>query len=251
MSYELNSNPNRDTYCDISPFAFVSVSGKEARFLEVEESSWGTSKANIVFGAEEPSDIPFLDSLRSAGTQAYVAYRTDVAICKVNEGTRLTRAGTQKWDISFKVETSDFTPSIEMAFSSTSANQLAEKRARRLLLNEDPFNETMDVRDLRGINELTKEIFVRGQGTTLAILRSPFPALFKQYRDTPDRFLRFAWIHAVFQLKLSASVAEILHFRLTLRGQSLDVDFHGRRKKAYVNVPPYEVLVRGTCNLGS
>jgi hypothetical protein len=60
------------------------------------------------------------------------------------------------------------------------------------------------------LNRVTEEIFVRGQGTELAILRSPFPALFKQYGDTPDRFLGFAWISAVFQLKLSACLAEQL-----------------------------------------
>jgi hypothetical protein len=195
----------------------------------------------LVLEPEEPSDATFLDALREAGTETYIAFETNVGLCRVVEGTYVMGQGKRHWLVNARLENSDFTPLFEMAFSSTSADELAEMRARRLLLNEYPSKDTTD------INELTKEVFLRGQNTPLAILRSGFPSLYQQYGKDPSRFLEFAWITAVFQLKLSACVAEVRHLSLKLEDHLLHVDFRGRRKKTYVNAPAYEIAVRGTC----
>src|SRR5262245_29482468 len=213
MSYHPNQN---EQACAMSPFALITVTGTEAHFVKVSDSEWGTSKINITLEAEDSRDVPFLDSLRSLSNPVFVAYRTDVAMCKVVEGTRVIRSGQPQWMISFRIENSDFTPSSEIGFTSVSPDELAVKRARRLLLNENPFAEEGDVRNVRDLNKLTEEIFIRGQGTPIAILRSPFPTLFTKYGDQPQRFVGFSWIDAVFLLKLSACVAEIITLKLTL-----------------------------------
>jgi hypothetical protein len=47
-------------------------------------------------------------------------------------------------------------------------------------------------------------------------------------------------------LKLSAAVEQIHHLALRLDGDSMAVDFAGRRHRKYVNVPPYEIKFQGT-----
>lgn len=50
-------------------------------------------------------------------------------------------------------------------------------------------------------------------------------------------------------LKLSGAVAEVLRLKLGLKGDSLEVEFVGKRKKEYVNQPAYEIRIEGICNL--
>jgi hypothetical protein len=85
---------------------------------------------------------------------------------------------------------------------------------------------------------------------TTQILGSPFHQLYRQYGKEPKRFLEVAWVTGVFFLRTTGTVAEISRFELTLTGQSLAVDFIGRRKKEFSNRPAYEIKVQGTCDLG-
>jgi hypothetical protein len=54
-----------------------------------------------------------------------------------------------------------------------------------------------------------------------------------------------AWISAVSHLKLSASIEHIDRLALGFEGDSMTVDFAGRRRRQYVNVPPYDIKVQG------
>jgi len=128
--------------------------------------------------------------------------------------------------------------------ATTSKDEYAQKRVRRLLLNEELPGE------FDGPNQMMEEIFLRGQGDTIKILGSPFPQLYRQYGKEPKTFLEVVWVMGAFLLRITGTVAEIHRFELTLTGQSLAVDFIGRRKKEFSNRPAYEIKVQGTCDLG-
>jgi hypothetical protein len=132
---------------------------------------------------------------------------------------------------------------MEINLGNTSADELAEIRGRRLLLDEKPAQESSD------INEVTREVFVRGLESLVRIKRSPFPTLFRQYGDQPEKFLAIGWVYAATMLRLSNVVEHVLRLRLSLTGNTLEVDFAGTRKQVYQNRPPHEVNIKGKCVL--
>jgi hypothetical protein len=232
-----------DHSCLLSPLALVqSAKSDTIAFLPVESSVWG-EQVSLKVAPVEPSDDPFLASLRSDTGRIIVAYHHNVAVCKASRATHLTEGGKVYWELAFREELTEFVPVIEPGLSSTSADELAEERARRLLLNENPAKETRD------INLVFREVLVRGQGTLVQVQRSPFPTLFRHYGSDAQRFVEIAWILAAMQLKLSATVVQIEKMALAVQGHTLEVDFVGRRKKRFVNAPAPIIAVKGTCDL--
>jgi len=208
----------------------------------VEEARLSTTDISLVLNPEDPRDFSFLSRIER-GSQMIVAYTFKAAVCHVAQSELVEKQGRSQSNLKFEIERSDFSPSIQMGFSSTGSDELAELRTRRLLLNENPAAESSD------INAITRELFLGGMDTLIRVERSPFPETFHQFKSDPRRFLEVAWILAVMQLLLSACVAEIEQLELTLRGHFLDVRFVGRRKRKYQNAPPYEIRVEGTCPL--
>jgi hypothetical protein len=206
---------------------------------------WGTKEVSLVLEPDDATDGPLFNSLRGTDNSIIVGYQGNVAICKVANSTQVSGGGKNRWEISLNVERADFSPSMEMAFGNTSADQLAEMRGRRLLLNENPSKQTGD------INDITREMFIAGQATIVRVKASPFPDLFKSYNTKRGTFLEVAWVHAATMLKLASVVEQIESFALTLRGHSLEVDFSGVRRKVYQNAPAYKIRIKGACRLSA
>jgi len=228
-----------------SPLVLIQEPDSEIiRFIPVVNSKWGSSRAVLTLEPDDSEDGAFLDGLQ-VKARVTVAYGNHVAVCKVIDIMQNKDASASRWELTLHPETSEFGPSFEMGgTATTSKDEYAQKRARRLLLNEELPGKFDD------LNQMMEEIFLRGQGTTIQVLGSPFPLLYRQYGKDPSEFLEIAWVMGVFLLRTSGTVAEIPRFELTLAGQSLEIDFIGRRKKEYANRPAYEVRVQGVCDLG-
>jgi tetratricopeptide (TPR) repeat protein len=213
------------------------------RFIPVLNSKWGSSRAVLTLGADDPEDGAFLDGLQTRARMT-VAYGNHVAICKVMDITHNKDAGASRWELTLHPQSSEFGPAFELGgLGTTSKDEYAQKRVRRLLLNEELPGELDD------LNQMMEEIFIRGQDDTIEILGSPFPRLYREYGKEPKEFLEIAWVTGVYLLRTSGTVAEIPRFELTLTGQSLAVDFVGKRKMEFSNRPAYEIKVQGTCDL--
>jgi hypothetical protein len=229
--------------CSESRYALLFVPTEPTIFYEpVAESRWSTEDITLLVSPEDGRDLQFLSRLQRRD-KIIVAYMYDVAFSQVVDRIVSTKAGRSQIELKFQIEQADFSPSMEMGFASTSADKLAELRARRLLLNESPTSESTD------INAVTRELFIGGMDTQLRVERSPFPAAFQAFGDNPRRFLEISWVLAIMQLKLSACVVDVESLILTLEDTDLIVDFAGRRKKKYQNAPAYELRIKGVCNL--
>jgi hypothetical protein len=240
----LPTTASSKTYsCEDSPLSFIlAPETNTSAWVQVVKCRWGGQEVSLCVEPEEKSDESFLDSIR-ARTSIYIAYKGNVAQCRVADTTRVSDGDRNEWELKLQVQKSEFSPDVEMGFSGTTPDQLAEARARRLLLNENPRMDTTDV------NRAFEEVFVSGQGVALPIKQSPFPILFERFGDDSKRFLEIAWIFAVFQLKLSSTVADILQLELAIDGNQLEINFSGRRKKVYNNAPAYEIRIQGRCLL--
>ncbi|HXX24855.1 MAG TPA: hypothetical protein VEO19_17075 [Terriglobia bacterium] len=234
-------------FCDLSPRALIQdVENDIIAFVPVVRSSWGSDTITLLLEPDDPTDAPFLSTFVGTSENRVIAsYQHELAVATVAGATHTTEKGKSQWELRLNQESTEFSPSIEMGFSGTSADELAEARARRLLLNENPWKESSD------INQIARELFVRGMETAVRVERSPFPAIYQHYGSDPQRFLEIAWILAVTQLKLSGAVAQVEKLRLTLAAGALEVDFVGRRRKQYVNAPAYVIRVQGFCPLAS
>ena len=206
----------------------------------VTECNWGNAEATLILQPDDPIDPPFLDRLRGTRSQLLIAFKHNAGICRVEDIQHLLRAGKDQWSLRLRIERSDFTPGIEMGMQGLSADQLAEQRARRILLNEYPAPDRNDW------NNALEEVLRRGMQTTLQPNSSPFPPL---YAQDPTMFLEVAWITAVMTLKASGAVAEVTALNLSLDGLNLGVKFTGKRSKQYTNQPATTITVTGDSTL--
>jgi hypothetical protein len=216
-------------------------------YAPAEAVDWSIHEASLVLAPDSPEDQSFLAGLQPSTGALIIGHGHRVGICEVLENRYTYGAGAARFVLRVRVRRSDFTPPIEMSLGGTSADKLAEMRARRLLLNEKPYVETRD------INTITEEIFIQGQETVVQVTNSPFPELYQHFGSDPTKFLSVAWITAAAYLKLSACVVEVVTLQLSLIRMGvplgLNVSFKGRRKKQYQNRPAHEVIVEGTCGL--
>jgi TIR domain-containing protein len=231
--------------CDFSPRAYISVPElQRMEFPKLLDCDWGQDIALSVVPAGADTEA-FYSSLRSQSNPLVVAYGFDVAIAKVRSASRRTAEGIGFWQIAFTPETTSFHSDMEMGAGDTTADQFAEIRARRILLNENPKMEDFGTQStLETLNEAMRESLIQGIDSRLRVARSDFP---KMYELLPDKrlFLEAAWIKAAADLKLSGAVERIDRLALSLEGSVLDVDFIGHRHKKYVNVDPYVVRIQG------
>jgi hypothetical protein len=138
---------------------------------------------------------------------------------------------------------------FEVSFSGYSNEQIAEMRARRILLDEkvdDPRYGTLD-----NLNKQFIESSLQGgYDSKFAIVRSPLPDLYSELNGNIDEFREAARLYSVLLLLLTHTVSQLLKIDLELRSEKeLSVDFEGARPPRYSNEDPIIIRVRGKCSL--
>lgn len=218
-------------------------------FPKVERSSWG-SEIDLTVEVEGPEGDAQFSRFRGNLKNVIVAYGFDVALAKLISASRTTINGKPTWNLKLAPTKTDFTDQLEMGTSSTTADQYAERRVRRLLLDEYPMSLNSEQSDFLAVaNEAMQENLIEGLNSLVKVRGSTFPILFKQLQSSPGEFLEIAWISAAANLKLSSAVEHIDQLKLSLVGNFLEVHFSGYRHRKYVNVEPYRINVSGRVSL--
>jgi hypothetical protein len=226
-----------------SRFAAIWPIETDRRFwIPVLAINWGGPLVEMDVLPQDTGDESYL-ALLPTSSMIVVGYHENIAVTRLMSKDLNLKDNLRFYRLRFAIIRTDFTPDTEIALGSTSADELAELRARRLLLNEQPAMPTSDV------NEITKNVFIGGQGTIIRIEKSPFLDLYQHFGTDTRKFMELSWIDAATQLKLSACVVSINKLELTLHGTSLQVSFKGTRRRRFSNVPPFEIHVEGWCNL--
>ena len=132
---------------------------------------------------------------------------------------------------------------MEWTVNGMTADQVAEKRARLILLGEplttgDRHADTL-LFGLRGRDAVEK-----------GLLEAVLPKLWHTYKAKPTECLRLARLQAVFALKVTNTVEHILAFTLgPIVKSGVQVHFEGRRSQVYTNRPATVIRVAGKCPL--
>ena len=140
----------------------------------------------------------------------------------------------------------------EFSFNNYSPDEIAELRARRILLGKK-FSDAHG-RGRGGISHLDAGLLEHavegGYGSRLQVKDSPFPQLFTALKANASIFLEAARLYAVFHLVLTRTVERIHRLDLKMQGKNkLAVKFEGLRAARYSNQPPNVIKVEGTFDL--
>lgn len=231
--------------CTSSPLMFINVADKGFAMPNVVSCEWGDEITLIV---EEDDSTSFFSQLRGERLQATVAYGFDVAQARVKAATRSVQGLSRKWTIVLSDPKSDFSVGMESSVSGLSADQIAERRCRRILLDEFPAPEE-SAGSAGRMQSVMEEVHIRGLSTTVQIDKSKLPGIYAILKGNPQGFVECAWLLCVVDLKMSACVETIDRLSLSLTGDVLEVNFSGRRKKFYSNKEAYRIAVSGKLTL--
>ena len=244
-------------------FVLLSTENEKKYFIPFLDARWDASGLSLELLPDTPEATALLRSMRK-GIQDQTVHRRnalafalqdDAAWVYPRDVVQTTSGSRTVWRVEL-VEDSMRVPSIpfgEMAYNDISPDQIAEMRARRILLNEWVFQKTAD--PLRNVNDTLLDSFISGFALSgnenrLQVSGSPIPTLYRSTEESSERFLKFARLLSVLYLKLSYTVEDILQLDLDiLDSRQLRVRFVGQRPNQYANKSPSMMRVEGICQL--
>ena len=248
---------------DLNEFVLLGPAEGMLYFFPFQDVNGNSTEISFdLLPPESPEDAAFLRTLQRENSDQFFnrrpilpcAYRDHAAWVKPKEVVE-TMSG---WKIVLEItnQGQNFDLFSEGPFNGISPDQFANMRARRILLDEK-----VDATKPRGsqpvdfLNQATLELHIRGLLSSLherglEVDASPIPEIYRQFRQTPERFQKFARLISVLYLKLSNTVADIHQLDLELLDSArLQVRFKGRRHRAAANVQPSILEFEGICPL--
>jgi hypothetical protein len=211
---------------------------------------------NMKLSPSDSGTAAAIDSLSRyvRGNPVGVAFGTKALYARVLSVTHILEGGREIWEVDLKPEAdqlSSFRTYNEFNLSGVPSDQVAEMRARRILLDEKLFGPTGVWGGVtNSLNQEFLERSLQGRNSGIQIKESPFPALYSESNGDNTMFLAKARLHAVLLLILSDTVVSINKLDLQMKGAKVvSVKFEGQRVARYVNQPPPIIKVNGVCNL--
>lgn len=222
-------------------------------FVEAQRIRSGVT-LQLTLVPSDPREAAAISALKRGGRNPIgVAYNITAMFARVRSVEQVVEGGQEIWEVELQPdEEANRGPGVMGNFSMSghSSDEIAEMRAKLILLNEK--NRPSARRGSRDLNaELLEHSVQGGFGSSYyQIISSPFPALFKAAAGNVDEFLEAAKLNAVLLLKLTYTVEHIHRLNLRMQGEAeLHVDFEGQRHAEYVNHEPHIIQVEGTCQL--
>lgn len=239
-------------------------------FIPFQKVHWDATEISLTLLPASSAQTAFLSSLRKQlrdvpdgssidqlGAIAF-AHQQDAAWVKLRKVEQISTETGTVWEIRLKEETviSAYKHRTEpVILEQLTLEQIAEMRARRLLLDEKLEVPSSSLTQTTVFEQMLLEAQIRGElssqyGNRLQALKSPIPELYRHFRKTPERFKKFARLISVLYLKLSNTVEDILQLDVEfLNSAELKVKFKGRRCQLDVNEEPVFLEFEGNCPL--
>jgi hypothetical protein len=239
------------------PGEFVLLCPKDGRlyFVPFQDARWDSTEISLELLPESPEEAAFLRSLRNNRRDRLAfALQEDAAWVSPQEVAQTMSGSQTVWKVVLREDSRgyDFSLDENATFGTISPDEVAEMRARRILLDEElviPSDFPNQTGQAGLLYKMQLELLVKGQ-TKLQVNESPIPHLYQSFGQTVERFRKFARLASALYLKLSNTAEDILQLDLELLNQrQLQVRFKGRRPRPAVNVEPSILEVNGICPL--
>ena len=223
------------------------------RFYEADRiERHGKSNISLRIIPRSSEDEAALEQLRSyvAGQNKSIgyAYQNDGGLARIGKMSSVSQGGVNHWAIEIAVvEDSNTGLLSEMAYGfggrQYSADDIAEMRAGRLLINNPPpprrRSEGLLEAAIGGRSDSpvrTEECVIRG--------------IVKGHEGELEVALGHARLEAVFRLKGAGIIESVLELSLgPIVGEKLHVLFKGRRPRRYQSEEPEMITLEGDCDL--
>jgi hypothetical protein len=217
----------------------------EAVRIEVGE------KVTVEVVAGDPATTAIFTKLaQNTSTKYGLSFRHSPLLVRLLSAKQVVEHGEERWVLTFNSTREHLQGGVmgEMSFSNHSADDIAEMRARRILLNEQ------HARGISGnvamMNDSMLEVLVRGLNAPVESKNSRFPEIYHRIGSDPDYFVAVAKLFGQLMLYLSGTVDRIIRLDLDLVSHGrLAVNFEGQRPRRYTNVDPPVIRVTGECDL--
>lgn len=207
--------------------------------------------------AEEDANIRSLrpDCYRGSDIIAF-AYRNDAFFVKVESVEEECEDDTCIWSITLIPEDIQYGgDAMELSYQGHnrhySADDLAELRGRRILLDNPPKPNRKKNYYLS--DDSMVEMFISSplnRNRSIRVDNCILKELYVQLKDTPKKYLELSRLAAIFYLKATDVVEQVLELSLELIEQEkIHVIFRGKRRKAFVNVEPVIIKIEDDCFL--
>lgn len=197
---------------------------------------------------ENPRESAFLQGVTTSHRDDIaVAFGSTALLAHITEAKQVFERGQEVWKLTLQeVETDYGSGAMEVSVDGHPADEIAEMRARRILLNESRARLAHDGGDL---NDSMLEMFIQGMSTPLKVPHSPLPGIYSEWKDDPATFLQIARLTAVLWLRLSGAIERVLQLDMQFVDEGLRVDFEGQRRRKFSNVDAYVIRIQGLCPL--
>ncbi len=177
--------------------------------------------------------------------QITYADQHDAGIMEVSSVLSESLAGKTSFNITLKPiqrsQNSSFI--LEANFNNYSADEIAELRIRQMLLGEAL---PKDIGRFFPTTQITAPY-----NHTVEVKKGIFPELWAKLQKEPRLFLPKAWLWAVYYLKMSQLVEDVLELELgSIKNKVMPVRFRGKRR-VYSNQEPCIIEVLGNCTLSA
>ncbi|HEU4455656.1 MAG TPA: toll/interleukin-1 receptor domain-containing protein [Longimicrobium sp.] len=216
-------------------------------YLEVERIEESGGRIELTLIPHDGEDAAFLSELTKGWGQQriWVAYSDTAREATVEAADRSHSKAGERWRVVLIPGDGNSRDLSEMGTTGKSIDDIAELRARRILLDERPPAELARW----GRIDNTVEMLVQGLDSRLAVKASPLPALYQELGSDRLYFLAAARLAAIFALRRTGTVEHVLQLDIGFAEGGLRVQFRGRRQKYYTNQPAHEITVEGVCPL--
>jgi hypothetical protein len=224
-------------------------------FFESKQVSQRGGVVTVVIHSRTAEDDAAIQSLvsarKGAGSIAY-AYRNDALVVDVQDVESESSEEGLDWIITLKPKNSEYGGrSTEMATTVDgkhfSADDIAELRASRILLNDPPPM----ARNPRRFDEHSMlDSLIQGTGVYLPVDRCILRDLYARFGNDPMLYLRFARLGAIYALKAGDAIETVERLTLgPIHDGQVHVSFTGKRQKLYSNKAPHVIQIEGDCPL--
>lgn len=195
-------------------------------------------------GEEEADLTSFRPTQFNSRRRFPFAVNNDAHLVQVDQVTTETKSNIQQWTLSLSAIPPERSNAIfEMTVNGVSPDEIARRRAGRILLNDPP------PADRRGHStDSIIEAHIEGYGE-YAVKECVVSSVFRSHGQSPD-WKEYARLKSVFFLKMTGTVEHVIQISIgTVRNKKVAVEFHGRRAKKHSNVAPVTIEISGSCPL--
>jgi hypothetical protein len=214
---------------------------------QVNHNADGTFTVEVeARSAEENAAIQQLHPSRADRPRAVAfAHGDDGLIVAVSKLEGRSAGGRRVWTATLTpANTQPGSPSTEMSVQGHSADEIAQMCAGRLLLNDPP--PTRGARQGVGLDLVEWAMQSKPLPCKACILQ----AAYAEYKGRPDLFLPRARLSAIYALRASDTVEQVLELLLgPVHDGKCHVRFRGLRAKRFSNKPPFPISLEGDCTL--